>query len=64
MKFRDDCTFVCSDDKHTVKVAEPGYPVAVVDRGEEVIVGIGNTFEVCDHDFIKMTMMYISIRCA
>jgi len=49
LKFRDHYTFVWSDDKHTIKVWEPGYPVAAVDRGKEVIVGICNTFQVCDH---------------
>ena len=33
VKFRDVTTFISEDDKHTVKVGEPNYPVAAVERG-------------------------------
>ena len=41
------------DDKHNVKVGEPGYPVAALDRGKQVIVGQGQPVQVSDHDFTK-----------
>ena len=27
VKYRDMTTFICMDDKHTMKIGEPGYPV-------------------------------------
>ena len=32
VKFRDITSLVCEDDKHTIKVGEPGFPVAAVER--------------------------------
>lgn len=56
VKFRDHLTFASLDDKHTVKVGEPGCPVAAVERGKRVIVGIGKTFAVSDHDFTRLSL--------
>ncbi|GBC02025.1 hypothetical protein RclHR1_44120001 [Rhizophagus clarus] len=41
------------DDKHQCKVGKPGYPVAAVERGRQVIVSKNKTFYVADHDFMK-----------
>ena len=50
--FREHTTLVCLDDKHNIiKVGEPGFPVAAVDRGKQVLVGIDTSFQVGDHDF-------------
>ena len=54
--FREYTTLICRDDKHVVKVREPGPPVASVDRGKSVLVAKGLTFEVADHDFCKISM--------
>ena len=35
--FRDQVEFLSCDDKHTIKVGEPNFPVAAVDRGKEVL---------------------------
>ena len=51
--FRDHLTMVCLDDKHNIKIGEPGFPVAAVDRGREVVVGSNSSFQVGDHDFTK-----------
>ena len=56
IKFKDQATFVSLDDKHTVKVGEPGHPVAAVERGKQVLVAIGKTFAVSDHDFTKFSL--------
>ncbi|XP_070556692.1 uncharacterized protein [Ptychodera flava] len=56
IKFRDYVSFLCLDDKHKVKVGEPGVPVAAVERGKQVLVGLNTSFEVADHDFTKMTL--------
>ena len=53
IKLRPHCTLVCTDDKHGVKVGEPHYPVAAVDRGWSVLVGKNTVFAVSDHDFTK-----------
>lgn len=51
--FHKHVTMVSLDDKHNIKVGEPGFPVAAVDRGKEVVVGTGTKFIVGDHDFTK-----------
>ena len=38
LKLRDECLFICLDDKHRLKVGEPGFPVAAAERGRRVIV--------------------------
>ena len=57
IKFRDISLFACIDDKHRIKVGEPGYPVAAVERGKEVIVSSHETLEVGDHDFCKFSLI-------
>ncbi|GES98049.1 hypothetical protein GLOIN_2v1782174 [Rhizophagus clarus] len=44
---------VFMDDKHRCIVGEPGYPVAAVERGRQVIVSKNKTFQVADYDFTK-----------
>ena len=44
---------VCLDDKHNINLGEPGFPVAAVDRGKEVVVGCNSSSKVGDHDFTK-----------
>lgn len=51
--FREHVAMVCLDDKHNIKIGEPGFPVAAVDRGKEVVVGLNSSFQVGDHDFTK-----------
>jgi len=41
---------ICIDDKHKLKVGESGFPVAAAERGRQVLVSAGTTFEVADHD--------------
>ena len=53
----DNTTFVCMDDKHTMKVGEPGYPIAAVERGKSVLVAHGTTFQVGEHDFAKLSLI-------
>ena len=56
VKYRQHSTFVCQDDKHSIKVGEPGYPVAAVERGKQVLVGLNERMVVGDHDFTKFTL--------
>ena len=51
--FKDDSWLVFMDDKHRCKIGEPGYPVAAVERGKQVIVSCNKSFVVSDHDFTK-----------
>ena len=44
------------DDKHTVKVGEPGCTVAGVERGKQVLVISAKTLAVADHDFTKFSL--------
>ena len=41
----------------TVKVGEPGYPLAAAERGRRVLVRADTTFEVGDHDFAKFSIV-------
>ena len=46
--------FLSIDDKHKIKIGEPGFPVAAAERGKRVIVSCDSTFQVGDHDFTRM----------
>ena len=54
---RDYCTFVCLDDKHRIKVGEPGFPVASAERGRRVPVRLDEFLTVGDHDFTKFSLV-------
>ena len=47
---------VSMDDKHTVKVGEPDYPVAGAERGKQVLVSLTKKLVVADHDFTKFSL--------
>ena len=51
--FREHAAFVCQDDKHFVKVGEPGSPVVAVERGRQVVVAKDIAMAMSDHDFTK-----------
>ena len=57
IKFREFCSYICSDDKHTIIIGEPGFPVASAERGKEVLVGMNTQFQVGDHDFTKLKLI-------
>lgn len=57
IKFCDHCEFACLDDKHRVKVGDPGCPLAATERGRSVLVHRNATFEVSDHDFSKFSVI-------
>ena len=56
MKFRNVTTFIYQDDKHTVKLGELGCPLAAVERGKRLIVGLNQSMEVGNHDFVKFSL--------
>ena len=56
VRYHEHTTFVCQDDKHTIKVGEPGCPVAAVERGKAVLVGVDQKLVVSDHDFTKFSL--------
>ena len=53
VRFRSCCKLVCLDDKHRMKISEPGFPVAAAQCGRRVKVG--TNFKVGDHDFTKFS---------
>ena len=57
VKYRTLSTFIPLDDKHRIKVGEPGRPNAAVECGKRVLVGTNETFEVNDHDFCKFSII-------
>ena len=57
VRFRSCCRLVCLDDKHRMNIGEPGFPVAAAERGRRVLVKVGTSFEVGDHDFTKFSMI-------
>lgn len=50
-KFREHSVFICDNDKHRIKVGEPGYPLAAAERGCQVVVSLNQSFQVGNHDF-------------
>ena len=48
---------VYMDDKHRMKVGEPGFPVAAAERGRRVLVKVGTSLEVADHDFMQFSLI-------
>ena len=57
VKFHSFSTYVCLDDKHRVKVGEPGFPVTAAEHGRHVLVSRARTFEVGDHDFTRFSLI-------
>ena len=57
LKFRDYSGFICLDDKHRIKIGEPGFPVAAAERGRRVLVSMEKSFQVGDHDFTKFSVI-------
>lgn len=55
--FREHSVFVSADDKHRLKVGEPGFPVAAAERGRRVLVGRDSSFSVGDHDFTRFSLV-------
>ena len=55
--YREYATLVFLDDKHRCKVGEPGYPVAAVERGKQVLVSLHRKLAVADHDFTKASVI-------
>ena len=43
-------TFACIDDKHRIKIGEPGTPMASAERGRQVIVHSGTSLQ--QHDLV------------
>ena len=52
----------CIDDKHRVKVSEPGFPVAAAERGREVVVSLHETFAVGRFSIIPSVVFHLSIH--
>lgn len=55
IRFREHVSFL-SLDKHTIKVGEPGCPVACVEHGRSVLVAISKKLTVADHDFTGLSL--------
>jgi pyruvate/2-oxoglutarate dehydrogenase complex dihydrolipoamide dehydrogenase (E3) component len=56
VRLREHVSFLSMDDKHTLKVGEPGCPVAAVERGKAVLVAIGKKLTVADLDFTRLSI--------
>lgn len=48
---------MCSDNKHQLKVWEPGFLMATTERERRVLVRAGTTFEVDNHYFTKFSII-------
>ena len=46
VKFKSYPAFICVDDKRYAEVCEPGFPVAVADKGRYITVGLDSSLEV------------------
>ena len=56
VKYRQHSTFGCKDDKHSIQAGEPGYPVAAVEHGKQILVRLNERMVLGDHDFTKYTL--------
>ena len=43
--------FVCLDDKHKVKVGEPGFPLVAAERGRQALIHASTNLQAGNHDF-------------
>ena len=57
LKFRDSSGFICLDNKHRIKIGEPGSPIAAAERDRRVLVSMAKSFQVGDHDFTKFSVI-------
>ena len=55
--FRDHSLLIFVHDKHHLKIGEPGLPVAAVEWGRRVVVGLNTKFQVADHDFTRFSLV-------
>lgn len=55
--YREHSNFISIDDKHRLKVGEPGVPVAAAKKGRRVLVSRDSSFEVADHDFTHFSIV-------
>ena len=60
VRYREYCVFLNVDGKHKVTVAEPGAPLPAVERRRQLLVSMGQTFEVADHEILKMHLRQVS----
>ena len=51
------CSFICLDNKHKIKIGEPGYPVASAVRGNKLSVRSDEILADGDHDFTKFPII-------
>ena len=51
------------DAKCKLPIGEPGYPIAVVTRGEKVIADLNEKLLVTDHDFSKLSIIPLLTYC-
>ena len=58
IRYAPHSTLVSMDDKRTIKVEEPGYPVAAVERGRQVLMTSAKKMHMAvgDHDFTKFSL--------
>ena len=55
--FHEHSCLVFVDDKHHLKVGEPGPPVAAAEGGKKVVVGLHSRLQVADHDFTTFSLV-------
>ena len=57
LMFRMQSVFLCHDDKHHIKCGKPGFPLAAVEHGRQVIISLDQSFQVGDHDFSHFSLI-------
>ena len=45
-----------------MKIGEPGTPVAAAEREHQVLVSTAQSFEVCDHDFTRFSLIPLQVN--
>ena len=57
IKNQNNVAFFSADTKCKVSVSKPGFPLAAVAQGKNVVVGVNETFQVADQDFGKLSFI-------
>ena len=57
LKYNANSAFFSTDAKCKILFSEPDFPLACVAQGKEVVAGLKESFQVADHDFIKISIV-------
>ena len=57
IQYPENINLLFEDDKHTLKIGEPSYPVAAIEHGKSILFSKNTNFKVADHDFTNTSFI-------